>query len=787
MNWNRIQCCITPIVRRCTSLVQHTVSKRILVSSSSSAASCTRTVRSAIRVNRRVPIVSPTPLQRTAAVVFRPFSSPKSHSTGARTTITTHLRTVISATLHIKPLAAHFFSSQKASSSSQQSRKTGSSSPPPPTLPSTDAQRWRPGFGYWWVANEQKQRTVWQRIIDAIGLFLRRHREVRIFGRTLRFSLTELAGHMSFLLLGLSFAFHDILWLRSLALGAGGCMMIFNFWHPYAGTLWLPLKWNTFFLATNLVHILYLLAARYQANNLSEEERHLYNLCFASTHLNTVDYMRLVRAGEFVEIKDGHYLTREQTHNSYVYLIAHGSAKVYVDGKCVYELNEGQFIGEMGLHVGLRISDALQSTASVVSDGPMSVLAWTRGTLIDVVEQNPEIATAVQATIAADLVRKALERDNTLNPNQNRSEKVRLAREKARHRRMRLQKLQERTFAQRRKIASAMRHAYTNNNGNSNSNGNGSVAGATDVSNSTGTVDELDPHVAAAAAAAAVAATVPLLEQPRDNGANVTSNEKKAEHLAGLHHAQSMIAASATKHMNGTDATVHSHPGAAAVIPDDVKSIMEAAITTELDAVDADGLRMDLLMAEEQDALREEQEQQLQSSERWMRKDHDMYRKLLRAVLADGKVTDYERRTLERFRNIHFINPAIHDQVLDEVGWTSKEYEDGVHDMTEAELQRYKTLRQKARRTVRPAQPTDSGPTEEVIDADGHNPHRLHRIVNEIMAPWRRTDKRLGSTMNGNELSVAMADERLLHCRMDPESCWDDSMLALVRGNDSFK
>lgn len=57
-----------------------------------------------------------------------------------------------------------------------------------------------------------------------------------------------------------------------------------------------------------------------------------------------------------------------------------GSAKVLVRGRQVYELTEGQFIGEMGLHgvlvlcvgrlspvlpVGLRISAALQSSASV--------------------------------------------------------------------------------------------------------------------------------------------------------------------------------------------------------------------------------------------------------------------------------------------------------------------------------------------------------------------------------------------------------------------------------------
>ena len=139
----------------------------------------------------------------------------------------------------------------------------------------------------------------------------------RVFGRSFRFSLAELAGHMSFLMLGLSFAFRDILWLRGLALCAGIQMMIFNRFHPYAGTLWLPLRWNAFFLATNLVHLVFLLMQRYTASNLTDEEKMLYD-SFVDTSLDTVDYMKLIRSGEWQTHADGYYLTREGFYNSFV-------------------------------------------------------------------------------------------------------------------------------------------------------------------------------------------------------------------------------------------------------------------------------------------------------------------------------------------------------------------------------------------------------------------------------------------------------------------------------------
>ena len=59
--------------------------------------------------------------------------------------------------------------------------------------------------------------------------------------------------------------------------------------------------------------------------------------------------------------KVGDTVTLEGTDNNLVLLISEGAASVSVKGDHVYDLMAGNFIGEMGLHVGIHISGPLMS------------------------------------------------------------------------------------------------------------------------------------------------------------------------------------------------------------------------------------------------------------------------------------------------------------------------------------------------------------------------------------------------------------------------------------------
>lgn len=185
-------------------------------------------------------------------------------------------------------------------------------------------------------------------------------------------------------------------------------MMLYNRWHPHGSPLWLPFRWNMLFVLINLFHIGVILDRERRSTLISPVEKRLYDRVFASTGLSRVDFMKLLKAGKWETFHAGEKLTQEGRSNNKVYLIERGHANVIVNDIQVYELSADQFVGEMGLSVGLRISKSLKSAASVVVTEDMEAFVWSRGSLIDILEENHDLATAFQASVSADLVRKAL-------------------------------------------------------------------------------------------------------------------------------------------------------------------------------------------------------------------------------------------------------------------------------------------------------------------------------------------------------------------------------------------
>jgi CRP-like cAMP-binding protein len=227
-------------------------------------------------------------------------------------------------------------------------------------------------------------------------------------GRTIQLSLSELCGHLSFAFMSVSYLVSDILWLRASAIAAGSAMIAFNYWHPHGRPLWLPLRWNLLFIGINSVQIAYILTERNAANKLSEDEKVLYSTTFQPVGLSKLEYKRFLRKakGEWITFKPGQHLTFEGAPSNHVMVVLSGEADVSVRKEKVYELGPGQFIGENGLHVGLRFTHGLKTTATVTAKSETKCLSWRRGSLIDALEEDESTGRAVQQAIAADLLRK---------------------------------------------------------------------------------------------------------------------------------------------------------------------------------------------------------------------------------------------------------------------------------------------------------------------------------------------------------------------------------------------
>lgn len=222
----------------------------------------------------------------------------------------------------------------------------------------------------------------------------------------LSYSYSCLSGHLSFVLLAASYGFSDIVDLRAMAIAAGIAMLAFNYYHPNGRPLWLPFKWNLLFILTNTAHLVYLFEEERRAKRMPKELNNTYEQVFESCGLSRVDFLKLVKKATIVNAAPMQNLCYEGAINRNVTLIVEGKAEVTVRGEKVYELTAGQFIGEMGIHVGLRVHDGMKSSATVTALSRMKLISWPRGTLIDFLERDESMARAIQAAISADLVQK---------------------------------------------------------------------------------------------------------------------------------------------------------------------------------------------------------------------------------------------------------------------------------------------------------------------------------------------------------------------------------------------
>lgn len=195
--------------------------------------------------------------------------------------------------------------------------------------------------------------------------------------RHITYRRSECFGHMSFVLVAISYAVEDYTNLRVLAILGSSAMLVFAYFHPHGRILWLPFHWNCIFVALNSYRLAKVYIDDYcSVQTLLETPslQPLYDDHFAVMPLT--DFAKMVRLGTIE-----HYTTTtidDDTHNTdndnnkrrlfvmhqndddnrYVRLVIRGTLLVDRDGQTTYELSEGQFISEMGLHAGTLCSEA---------------------------------------------------------------------------------------------------------------------------------------------------------------------------------------------------------------------------------------------------------------------------------------------------------------------------------------------------------------------------------------------------------------------------------------------
>ena len=209
-------------------------------------------------------------------------------------------------------------------------------------------------------------------------------------------SWIDLAGHLSFVLTAGSFLLRDILLLRAMAVLSGLVGVVYNASLP-SGPLWLVIFWLSIFVLINLVQIGRLMAER-RAVTLSGEEQELLDTLFVG--LSPVEMMKLVRAGTWQSLPDGHLFTLQGAPVQALSLLSSGEVQVLRDGQEVDRSRDGMLIGEVSFVGGSVASAEVRATR------PCRALVWAQDDLRALLTRNPSLALSLQGVLAADLAAK---------------------------------------------------------------------------------------------------------------------------------------------------------------------------------------------------------------------------------------------------------------------------------------------------------------------------------------------------------------------------------------------
>jgi hypothetical protein len=158
-----------------------------------------------------------------------------------------------------------------------------------------------------------------------------------------RITLSDLAGHSSFLFLAFSYLENDLLHLRIFAISGISLSVVFQYYREKP--LWIPIRWNSLFLAINAVMILLLLKENIDADNIPDEEKVLYETLFQSKGMSPVNFLHLISNAKKLELKKGDLIISEKTLNTRVYLVKSGQLTSEKTGSHARVIGENEFVG----------------------------------------------------------------------------------------------------------------------------------------------------------------------------------------------------------------------------------------------------------------------------------------------------------------------------------------------------------------------------------------------------------------------------------------------------------
>lgn len=205
----------------------------------------------------------------------------------------------------------------------------------------------------------------------------------------------EIPGHISYILIAISYYLTNIFWLRVTAV-VGLSMEIWYF-RLSGGNLSTGIAWDMVFIAINAYQLYWLYDEHRKATRF-EGASHFKQGAFAG--LSSLQISRLVKAGTWRDVPQGGALTIEGQPVKALFYVANGVFSVVKGDMEVARIEPGAFAGEMAFLSGAWAS------ATVRAVSPSKVFAFDSEGLRKMTRDDEVSAAALHLMLGRDLAQK---------------------------------------------------------------------------------------------------------------------------------------------------------------------------------------------------------------------------------------------------------------------------------------------------------------------------------------------------------------------------------------------
>lgn len=205
----------------------------------------------------------------------------------------------------------------------------------------------------------------------------------------------DAAGHVSYLIIAISYWLTNIYWLRVTAV-LGLCFEVAYF-VIVSDALYTGIAWDCVFIAINLFHLILITRDRLHLRSVAGD-RDLLRAMFDG--LDDAQIGMLLKCASWRDLAPGETLTQENQPVEAVMMIVDGQASVAIGDRMIAQISRGAFVGEMAFLTGAPAS------ATVAAIQTCRILSIDQTRLKALLLADHQIAAVMHRILGADLVQK---------------------------------------------------------------------------------------------------------------------------------------------------------------------------------------------------------------------------------------------------------------------------------------------------------------------------------------------------------------------------------------------